>query len=108
MSRSGDVTPRARTWDVSRPTGSGISVVVGGIQPMPIQKTPSPAPADATRSTASLSLIERSGSSGRGSRSRKFFMRPASFSCGLQGIPDAVDGPDQVGSELAAQRLDVA
>ena len=53
----------------------------------------------------SFSLIERTGSSGRGSTVSH--RREASHDS-LQRVADAVHGADQVRAELAAQRLDVA
>src|SRR5689334_25241548 len=90
--------PWASSCEVTSAMRIAAPEVLGGNEPTPCQKTSRPTTPEPTSRTASFSLIDGIGSSGRGRLGIRH----------LQCVPDAVHGADQIGAELAPQRLDVA
>src|SRR3954470_16239387 len=104
--------PCASSCEVSSDTATATTTTLTGRLPTPTQNTARPAALEPSTRMPILILIERTGSSGRipirRNRAPTRLIPRRSSRGVLERVADAVHGADQVGAELAAQRLDVA
>src|SRR5918911_5592087 len=120
ISRRGDVMPRARSWTMPTDSDPAPRAESTGATPArtPASTTTTVTPTAATITAPSLTLMDGSPSSGR---EVGIFMLCSSSYCSLRGnservlqerfvsggVADPVHRADDLGAELAPQRLDV-